>query len=326
MAFDISVYINKQKHILHLKGSEKVQLLSIGVTDKYEVIKKKLQEQYNQIESQNVSVDVEQSNCGDTKYITCNINDDVANMGFLSENVRLTTINVLADYIICQYESKIVSRIISTNYCYFAPNERKEILNIAIKSLKENDCKNVLNSLYFIRRKNIIIRQLIEYFDSNKEINIDGFVNFRLKDYVKDLEIIVEKAVDDYLMECEYKEFIRLLKYFIEIQEPKLEIVHVIVVDDGKFMLTDGNNIEITNQCIRDFMTEVNEGEINYDDLLVSSLITLAPEKVIIHGAINMQNKELLDTIKNVFAERVKICKKCDVCIKDNILEQKAPL
>ena len=61
-------------------------------------------------------------------------------------------------------------------------------------------------------------------------------------------------------------------------------------------------------------MNEITEGEINYDDLLVSSLITLAPRKVVIHSIGHFRNKELMETIKNVFYGRVIICQGCDVC------------
>jgi putative sporulation protein YtxC len=214
-------------------------------------------------------------------------------------------------------------RIINTNYCYFSASERKEILDLAMKNLKDGDCKSILNSLYIIRRKNIIIRKLMEYLELNNEINIDGFVTFRMQDYLKDLEEIIEKAVDDYLMEREYREFIRLLKYFVEVQEPKLNLVHVVVNFDGKYSIIDDNHKEITNQCIQDFMTEVNEGEMNYDDLLVSSLITLAPQNLIIHGINKMKNKELLETIKSVFSGKVILCFDCELCSSNKVIHDK---
>jgi hypothetical protein len=72
---------------------------------------------------------------------------------------------------------------------------------------------------------------------------------------------------------------------------------------------------EITNECIQEYVHEIAEGEINYDDLLVSSLITFAPKKIIIHCTGQFRNKELMETIKNVFSGRVFICQGCDVCM-----------
>jgi hypothetical protein len=167
-----------------------MQLLSIGVSDKLDLIQSQLQVQYNRLNNPNISLEIEKIS-DDTNYLVCNIKEGNGNIGLVSENIRLTTINVLADYIINQYETKLIDKIIGTNYCYFNPSERVEILMMALKNLKDTDCKNILNSLYVIRRKNIIIRKLIEYFESSSEINIDGFVTFRLQDYIKDLEVDV---------------------------------------------------------------------------------------------------------------------------------------
>ena len=48
-------------------------------------------------------------------------------------------------------------------------------------------------------------------------------------------------------MEREYREFIRLLKYFVDIQDPKFEIIHVVLKPDNKYILLDENKKEITN-------------------------------------------------------------------------------
>lgn len=291
-----------------------MQLLSIGVSDKYEVITNKLQIKYTQIENSNISLYVKPTSISNTNYIICDINENSIHKKYLEENIRLATINVLTDYIIEKYEEKILSRIVNTNYCYFTSTEKKEILNIALINLEEYNSENILNNLYMIRRKNTILRSLMEYFESNEEINIEGFVTFRLQNYIKELESIIDKSVDDFLMEKEYQEFIKLLKYFVEVQEPKLKKIHIIAKANSGYVLLDEEYNEITNQCIRDFMEEVREGELNFDDLLVSSLITLAPKKIVVHGHENMKNKELFDTIKNVFIGKVETCDNCDIC------------
>ncbi len=181
------------------------------------------------------------------------------------------------------------------------------------------DDQNIFNNLFMLRRKNIITKKIIEYLETSNEILLDGFVTFRLKDYMKELEDVVDKAVDDYLMEKEYKEFIRLLKYFVEIQEPKLDVVHVVGGYNNKYALLDEYGKEITNECIKDFVNEVSEGEINYDDLLVSSLITLAPNKIYIHKAKHIQNKELIETIGNVFIGKVVFCEGCELCLNHKV-------
>ena len=143
---------------------------------------------------------------------------------------------------------------------------------------------------------------------------MDGFINFRLKDYIKELEDIIDNAVDDFLIEREYKEFIRLLKYFVEIQESKFNVVHVVMQSDEQYMLLDEKKHLITNECMQDFLYELPETEINHDDLLVSSLITLAPKNIVIHNWEKFKNQKLLDTIKNIFSGKVVLCSGCGIC------------
>lgn len=298
-----------------------MQFLSIGVNkdtdDVIEGIKNELKK--NKTNHFQYSIQNEVNSNG-SNYIVCSYksdrnedNEDSDDPDSIKKTLVLYISNALADYIIKKYEEKLIIRTISSNYCYFNSVEKKEILALAKKIIKSDD-KNLLSSLFHIRRHNLIVKKLLDYFDNSNSIILDGFVNFRLKDYVKDLEEVVDKAVDDYLMVREYNEFIRLLRYFVDIQNPKFNLIHVVTSFDNKYILLDETRREITNECIREFVNEISMGEINYDDLLVSSLITLAPRKIVLHGTRHFKNKELLETIKNVFYGKVTICSECEIC------------
>lgn len=60
----------------------------------------------------------------------------------------------------------------------------------------------------------------------------------------------------------------------------------------------------------------MEEEGLSYDDLLLSSLITLAPLKIVIHKREMIQNRELLDTIIEIFPNNVTFCKGCQLCDK----------
>lgn len=294
-----------------------MQLLCIGVNECADDVIQLINEELEKVNNSNNGYSIDKVDSDGTTSIICNISEDTICTGKATQFHKVLTMhvcNALADYIINRYEEKLIARIINSNYCYFNSAEKKEILRQALRIIR-NENKNFFNSLFQIRRKNIIVRKLMEYLENSCSIILDGFVNFRLKEYMKDLEEIVDKAVDDFLMEREYMEFIRLLRYFVDIQEPKFATIHVIVGYDNKYILLDENRREITNECIQEFINEISEGEINYDDLLVSSLITLAPKKIIIHCSGQFRNKELLETIKNVFLNKVVMCKGCEVCI-----------
>jgi putative sporulation protein YtxC len=275
-----------------------------------------IKNELRQLKNKKINYSINEVNSEGSTSIICTVNDGrfYREKSLESYKVLKTYIsNALADYIIRQYEERLLVRIINSNFCYFNAVEKKEILDRALNIIR-NDDKTFINSLFQIRRRNVIVRRLMDYFDNSNNIILDGFVNFRLKEYIKDLEEVVDKAVDDFLMDREYREFIRLLRYFVDIQEPKIDTVHVIVGYDNHYTLLDGSKNEITNECIQEYVTEISEGEINYDDLLVSSLITFAPRKIVIHSSGQFRNKELLETIKNVFAGRVVLCQGCEIC------------
>ena len=293
-----------------------MQFLCIGVNGSTDLVMQHINEELRQLKNKKISYSINEINSEGSASIICTINDGrfYREKSLESYKVLKTYIsNALADYIIRQYEEKLIMRIINSNFCYFNAVEKKEILQRALSIIRNED-KTFINSLFQIRRRNVIVRRLMDYFDNSNSIILDGFVNFRLKDYIRNLEEIVDKAVDDFLMDREYREFIRLLRYFVEIQEPKIDTVHVIVNYDNKYTLLDGSKREITNECIQEYVNEITEGEINYDDLLVSSLITFAPRKVVIHSMGHSRNKELMETIKNVFCGRVIICQGCELC------------
>lgn len=291
------------------------QYLSIGVNDSAENVIQQIDEELKQLKDKRINYSIKEVASEGTTSIICNLEED----GFFSKKsnqydiLKYHVSNALADYVIERYEEKLLIRLINSNYGYFNSSEKKQILALSMKIIKNED-KVFLNTLFQIRRRNLIVKKLLEYFEGSSSIILDGFVNFRLKDYIKDLEDIIDKAVDDFLMEREYKEFIRLLRYFVELQDPKFTVVHVMMEFDNKYMLMDDKKQEITNECIQEFVTELSETEINHDDLLVSSLITLAPKKIVIHNSEKFKNKELLDTIKNVFTGKVVLCDSCELC------------
>jgi putative sporulation protein YtxC len=221
--------------------------------------------------------------------------------------------SILADFIINNMEDILVFEIIKQQYYYFNHDERKIIYKKSKEVLNPNNY-NEKNLYYSNRRKKRVKERINIYLQYNNEINLDGFIRFRLKSYYRELEIAVEEAVDDYLMEKEYDEFIRLLKYFVEVQEPKRKIVHVVLEENGFFNLFDGNNNLINNDYLEGFIVELIDEDVNYEDLLISALITIAPENIILHQSQNSQNCNTIKTIKKVFGDKVEDCKGCKMC------------
>jgi putative sporulation protein YtxC len=212
--------------------------------------------------------------------------------------------SVLADYLTTAYDSMLLSRIAKKNYGYLLPAERHEIIVIAQKKLQESS-QNFFDTVIRIRRRNLITRKLTDFLNQSNHIILEGFVTFRMKEYVKDLEEIMDWAVRQYLIEREYQEFIKLLTCFVKMQKPKFHCVHIIAEKDSSFSIYDENMDRISDQWFNEWADEQMDGTIKEDDLLISFLISAAPEKIIVHNSSGIANRELLDTITKVFSGRV---------------------
>lgn len=90
------------------------------------------------------------------------------------------------------YEDEFIKKIIEKNYFYLSSIERMYIYEITKKVLELPDEK--------IGHKNKILKQKIkDYLLENKKIVLEGFVNFRIKEYKELLDKIVEVSVFSYL-------------------------------------------------------------------------------------------------------------------------------
>ncbi len=109
------------------------------------------------------------------------------------------------------------------------------------------------------------------------------------------------------MVDKEYNEFIKLLKYFVEIEESKLDKLNILIDSTGKYTLKDSEGNDLTEEVYIEISDVKYVENISIDDMLISWLITNVPKEINIYNIENCTNKELINTIKNVFEERVNI-------------------
>jgi len=293
---------------------------SIGARENIELLRSRLDTEFALLQNDGIRINCEQNPTGGLTFLGYNI-ADYGSSNYSEEETCVIfkhyIANVVSDLILNNWERVLLLDIIRQNYYYFNADEQQMIFQIALKNLNHGLETSDETFVEYLSRKSMILQKLLEYLQFNDRLIIEGFIRFRLKDYLQDLYGVVDRAVDDYMMEKEYKEFIRLLKYFVKIQEPRQELVHVLLKHSGSFKLLDGNEKNISNEYLDGFIIESEEPEINYEDLLVSALITIAPTAIVLHFQANHQTIKATDTIKSVFGERVTYCEGCSICTTD---------
>ena len=291
-----------------------MRLLSVGLSNASDEIREQFYHNSVILKKDGYKVGVDETIKGNYIFLGFTINDgeiSFRNYERLKESLKRYVAVTLTDYIMTREEKKLIRKIIQQNYQYFSDEEQDIIYNNALELL--NNANSPYDEFGYEERRKRVLSSILSYLDTSYELVMDGFINFRLKDYRQCLEQIVDRAVDDFMMELEYQQFIQVLKYFVEIQEPRLPEVHVVVVNPGVYKLMDGQGVVINNQYFDTYITN-NTDEINYEDLLISALITIAPQTIMIHDG-NLANEHgLVDTLKSIFEEHVIECKGCDLC------------
>lgn len=225
---------------------------------------------------------------------------------------------ILSLLVIDEIEENFLKILLNKNYFYFDYTERNQILNLCF-DINTNDFSAIFDKKF---------RTLFECFNSflsnNKTLILHGFINFRINSYFKILDDIVSEAVNQFVVEKEYTEFISLLKLYIASQSSNCEIVHMIY-SSSESILLDSNKeiISISNDNFKaKYLSDIT---FSSNDYTLNSLLTLLPKKIYIH-LIDNNIDEFINTIQAIFENKTYICKDCSICsLYKNSITAKSP-
>lgn len=212
---------------------------------------------------------------------------------------------LILDIILNIYTEDIIDKQINLNYKKLKKDEKKELSEISKKLL--------LNKDNFLIEKQYINNQIKNYVLEKTLISVDGFITFRLKDFNLLIDLAVDKGIEEFTARKEYQEFVSILRYFVEIQEPKYKVIDLVFEGD-EYILLDEKGQKIDMDFFKDIIIEIEKGEISKDDILISSLIVLAPENIIIHLEEIHKTKDVVKIITDVFKNSVYHCLGCERC------------
>lgn len=228
---------------------------------------------------------------------------------FTSDDVsflQLKIAEILTEYVIDYEEENLLKMLIVSDYPFLNYSEKNKIFNAATKIIKNNE-NDFLRMLILLKRRFLIKQNILDYLKENNSINIIGFTNFRLNAYKKMLSELIQKVLEDYKIQQEYKEFIDMLRYFVDTQKNRCKKLHVVFGENGEYTLLNEYNSDITEKSFEEFLETKEQNNLNNEDLLISSLITLAPKKLFLHFESDNYNKKIVNTISQIFKNKVYI-------------------
>lgn len=213
--------------------------------------------------------------------------------------------NIITNCIINFYEEKIINHILNYNYFYFDFYEKCQITKECVQLL---DIKETSDFTY---RKECILNNVFEYIMEHKSMILSGFVNFRLQNYMKSIDSAVDIAVNKFILEKEYKEFIELLKLYIKSKEPNISSIHLIYMNEDSILLDENKNILAISQDVFNakYLSDIS---FSSNDYILNTLLDLIPKEINIH--LIQEDDEFIKTLKLIFENRIHICNDCDIC------------
>lgn len=279
---------------------------------------KELQQLREILKKKNITIGLVESGEGSTHLIKIMCDEDCYNEK-IKNMIYLYISNILYGIVVEQYRKKEMFDFLIDTYFFLKQEEIMEVEDKIMRVLNGDDSVKDENMFTCINKINSIIEKIKTCLEENEEINIKGFITFRMKELREDIEDIIEKIVEDYMVEKEYKEFVNLLKYFVDIQESKIEEINIYIQENGGYLLKDENGNDVFDEFIKELSECRIDTEANVEDIIISGLITNAPKHVIIHRKDRCVNFEFIDTIFNVFGDRVCYCSGCKSCVVSKI-------
>lgn len=214
--------------------------------------------------------------------------------------------NIITKSIIDYYENNLIYENISLNYFYFNSYEKKQILENTILLLSDVKIGNT--------RYDYINNEIFKKITSSHSLFLQAFINFGLANYIDFLNNQIDIAVNKFLIDKEYLEFVNILRLYIksESNNSNIDHLHLIYKEKTSIIIDDNKNIISCNDNIKK-SKYVSDISFSSNDFALNTLLNLVPKSITLH-LVDGYADEFINTIKLIFQERVKVCEDCDIC------------
>ncbi|WP_162616237.1 putative sporulation protein YtxC [Paenibacillus lutimineralis] len=214
----------------------------------------------------------------------------------------------IARYVVEVKEAGILSAMLSRKYSFASAEDYEAVWKLSLRLLGTDEAGLSARRT----RMSLIKKELKKHLQQSAFVHLDGLITFRLREYINKLDEIIDYAVDELLLDKQYEEFIGLLQYFVHFQEPLTPLVHLMHKKDQEFVVLDEKFTSIHIPAGGGMVARIADQELEMENAVVSSLISLAPVRILIHTP--WPEMQMISTICQIFGERVEICSQCPQC------------
>ena len=186
-----------------------------------------------------------------------------------------------------------VLRVLGRDLRYFAMAEFTDALPLSL-SEKQQVLKEALETASCREESKVLRERLSTYFRMHRTLILEGFLRFRMQEYLMLWELAAEQAAARVLMNKEYGELMDALKRFVDGRTSRVGSISVCIHPDGTITLSDDNNMHI------EYVDCAPDGILNL-------LVNMAPMKLTVYDLSGKEKNRLTEAIVRVFGDRVKL-------------------
>ncbi|WEK55224.1 MAG: putative sporulation protein YtxC [Candidatus Cohnella colombiensis] len=197
--------------------------------------------------------------------------------------------HILAEYILVEQEPELLRNIFHESYGISDNVETDALIAEAVSLLNDTSRTSRLNGL---------ASQFSSYLAEFEQLHLDGFLQFRLRDYRLEVMGAASSAMEERIIRRQYQEFISLLQTIVDMKETLSPTLHVIHGGGQVFEILDDTFQRIEAQ-------EINKLDQNDDHQIVSHLLALSPDQIIIHTA--EPNSLIIRTLVEIYGTRAEV-------------------
>lgn len=275
----------------------------VGANRCVDAVKSKLYRDQDLLRHDGLKIKITEEEKGETTFFLYHINENsLKNQEGMRDRFCANLSLTLTELVLQELEADLVARFVKQYYGEVAAGEERIIEIMAKEHLLAHD---------YGQRQKDIYSAIVDYLSSNHLMNLEGFIRFRLKWYVETVEEAVDLAATTYIIEREYDIAVELLRLTLNEQEPGADLFHVLVEANGDVKVLDSD--ELIDDSVDESMIEIDicESEPNVAEVLVCTLVSLAPEKIILHS---QSETNFVVMLKDVFEDRLVLCPGCHLC------------
>lgn len=215
--------------------------------------------------------------------------------------IRVDSLNGAAGESLCGVLFDVIEQVGQPRYLALYLNRHYDFLSEEVRC---SVLINTLKELWFcedIFLRGQIMDRIKQYLQEESDtLLIDGFIDFRLKEFRQFWRNKVDENISKCFARSEYDEFIDLLRAYVNLRPASADLVHILQRDDEYLVLDEaGKAIDLSEMFEEDDMRTV-------EDEVFSALLAIAPSRIIFHKC-SKTNAMFLKLVQSVFECRVHV-------------------